>query len=344
MISRIRLVSVALSVLLVLTPASGAMILTSETAAADFNAAVDLARDSALPAGDDALIGGQEYNFEFEIRYKLPDAESGEVSVYLAYLDREVRKDVTGTGEFAITTVSVDATIPRERVGNGFIISVIVEDRDGDHFAEDRHTYDVIAPATPTPTATPQPTLTPQPTATPQPTLTPQPTATPQPTLTPQPTATPQPSTPTPEPSIPDIGGSAPAPDPPDASDTEQTDDDRPESNDGQGSTDGSVPDSVPVRTADVPTEPPEGLMNDSESESSGDNQSEGGSPYDMRSTTVEVNGTETAATVVDVDNDGEPDMAIVDTDGDGTSDPTEEQFTALYPNLEWREWKGVVS
>jgi hypothetical protein len=91
--------------------------------------------------------------------------------------------------------------------------------------------------------------------------------------------------------------------------------------------------------------------MNDSESDSSGDNQtdgnesqSEGGSPYDMRSTTVEVNGTETAATVVDVDNDGEPDMAIVDTDGDGTSDPTEEQFTALYPNLEWREWKGVVS
>jgi len=47
-----------------------------------------------------------------------------------------------------------------------------------------------VTEATPTPTATPMPTVTPTPTSTPMPTVTPTPTATPMPTLTPTPTST----------------------------------------------------------------------------------------------------------------------------------------------------------
>jgi hypothetical protein len=55
------------------------------------------------------------------------------------------------------------------------------------------------------------------------------------------------------------------------------------------------------------------------------------------------MDGEETTVAVVDTDNDGSAEMAMVDRDGDGDADPTEEQFEALFPNLNWDNWKPII-
>jgi hypothetical protein len=89
--------------------------------------------------------------------------------------------------------------------------------------------------------------------------------------------------------------------------------------------------------TSDQPTQ------TDGSNESSQD-QTTGGAVYDFKQTSSEVNGSEKAVTIIDVDRDSNPDIALIDRDGDGNSDPTKKQFSDLYPNLEWDAWRSAVA
>ena len=112
-----------------------------------------------------------------------------------------------------------------------------------------------------------------------------------------------------------------------------------------------SIPDSVPLGDTSIPTTLSETVENDSRAPSQADesdgpsqDQPTGGPIYNITQTSTEMNGTEKAVTVIDVDQDTTPDIALIDRDGDGNSDPTEEQFSDLYPNLEWEVWRSAVA
>lgn len=103
---------------------------TGQSTASETDLLID--NDDSNPPLSQKLEPGKTYTFDFVIGYQLPDGETDTIELYLPDAGGlKATEQVTGTGDYTTTTITVEETVPEDTAGGTFGVSVLWKERSG---------------------------------------------------------------------------------------------------------------------------------------------------------------------------------------------------------------------